>query len=144
MATKLLSATIELSLDEPAFQLSEVHLQSGLPGMGWRRYQIIYVVRADRLAEFRLDMGPAENFTAPQFRILGGVQNERTGYCEILHTVGELRDIADDLRDRPAPFLSEIEPPDLWGQWFAEKEEKWRWRKRSSTFGPKGKVERNF
>lgn len=131
-------------MDEPCFQLSEVNLQSGLPGVGWRRYQFLYVVRGDKLAEYRQDMGPAGDFTAPQFRIPGGVQNEQTGYCEILHTVGELRDIADDQRDRPASIFGDIEPTDLWGDWFAEKEEKWRWRNRASTFSFKHKVERNF
>ena len=90
---------LQVSPDEPCFSLSEINLQS--PGSrGWRRYQIIYVVRNDRLAEHRVDLGPARKFRASQFRIPGGVMSTVTGRGEILHTVAELQEIADHLRAR--------------------------------------------
>lgn len=100
----LIAATIAVSFDEPAFSLAEVNLQS--PGSrGWRRYQLIQVMRNDRPAEYRENLGPAKKFSADQFCILGGVQNEITGRFEILHTVGELRDIADGLREKRSESL---------------------------------------
>lgn len=90
----------EISQDEPAFNLSEVNLQ--VPGKkGWRRYQIVTVVRGDKLADHMKDLGPRGSFKVEQFRILGGVVEEKTGRIEILHTVGELTEIADHLRHNP-------------------------------------------
>jgi len=60
-------------------------------GTGWHRYQIISVVRDDRLAEYQEDLGPRENFSADEFEIPGGVWDSLTGKGEILHTVAELQ-----------------------------------------------------
>lgn len=51
---------------------------------GFRRVQTIVVVRDDDLAEYRTDLGPADEFTAPEFQIPAGFQ----------HSVEELKDIA--------------------------------------------------
>jgi hypothetical protein len=102
MSNLMLGATT-VSMDEPCFGLSEVDLQSP-KSRGFHRYQILTVVRGDRLAEMRRDLGVARKFKAvQQFRIPGGVVNEATGKGEILHTVGELIDIADFLRDGRIP-----------------------------------------
>ena len=69
---------------------------------GFHRYQIITVVRNDELVEWHHDMGPATKFKGiDQFRIPGGVRDERTRRIYIEHTVGELQDIANQLRTRP-------------------------------------------
>ena len=94
-------ATPVISLDEPCFLLIEEHMQS--PGSkGFHRYQIVTVVRNDELVEWHHDMGPATKFkNIDQFRIPGGVRDERTRRIYIEHTVGELQEIANQLRTRP-------------------------------------------
>lgn len=86
-------------MDEPCLLLSEQHLQA--PGSrGWRRYQILHVMRGDKPAEFRRDMGPASKFKhVDPFRIPGGARDADTGRYHVEHTVGELIDIADFLRE---------------------------------------------
>lgn len=87
--------------NEPCLALTETHIQS--PGSkGFRRYQIIRVIRSDRVAEFRKDLGPAKKFKGvEQIAIPGGVIDGKKIYIE--HTVAELKDIADTIRGRP-PF----------------------------------------
>ena len=97
-------ATIAVSQDEPCFGLYELDYNSGLPlpEGGFHRYQIILVIRDDKQAEAWIDMGSAVNWeSVDQFRIPGGVRDPKTGRIEILHTVAELRGIADFLRVRP-------------------------------------------
>ena len=112
-------ATHFIRKDEPAWSLSEVNLQSGT---GWHRYQIIAVMRGQKPAEYKIDMGPVENFKAEQFCIPGGVNDN--GRIEILHTVGELQDIADHFRLGSLAYDREnIVTTDLWARYFAEKEQ---------------------
>ena len=115
----LLPATLEVSYDELAFNLSE--LIQPAPVGAPRRFQIILVIRNDALAEYRIDLGPASDFTTPEFRIPGGVVDESTGRGEILHTVGELKDIATEMHEREAPALR---PRDIWQEYFDLSEEK--------------------
>jgi len=108
----LFPATLEVSYDEPAFNLSE--LVQPIPVGKPRRFQIILVIRDDALAEYRIDLGPASEFTTPEFRIPGGVVDEVTGRGEILHTVGELKDIATEMHMRVAPI---VHTRDIWGDY---------------------------
>ena len=109
----LLPATLEVSYDEPAFYLSELVQPSPLGAP--RRFQIILVIRNDAIAEYRVDLGSAKEFTTPEFRIPGGVVDESTGRGEILHTVGELKDIATEMHTRAAPV---VQTPDIWGDYY--------------------------
>ena len=109
--SKLISAAIEVHLDEPAFNLVEMNLQAP-DSSGWRRYQIISVVRGQRLAEYREDLGAAKDFTADAFRIPGGVWDAATRRMEVLHSVGELREVAEAIRLGPT-VRPEITPRDL-------------------------------
>ena len=108
---KLIGAAIEVHLDEPAFNLVEMNLQAP-DSSGWRRYQIISVVRGQRLAEYREDLGAAKDFTADAFRIPGGVWDAATRRMEVLHSVGELREVAEAIRLGPT-VRPEITPRDL-------------------------------
>ena len=108
---KLIGAAIEVHLDEPAFNLVEMNLQAP-DSSGWRRYQIISVVRGQRLAEYREDLGAAKDFTADAFRIPGGVWDAVTRRMEVLHSVGELREVAEAIRLGPT-VRPEITPRDL-------------------------------
>jgi hypothetical protein len=111
--SNLVSATAEVHMDEPAFYLSELVQPSPLGAP--RRFQIILVIRNDAIAEYRVDLGPASEFTTPEFRIPGGVIDEATGRGEILHTVGELKDIADEMHERAAPV---VQTRDIWGEYY--------------------------
>lgn len=94
--------------DEPCLLLAELNLQS--PGSrGFHRYQILVVVRDDRPAEFRLDLGPVTG--DEQFRVMGCIEEKR--HIEVLHTVAELREIANHLRERRSGWSKQIEPTDL-------------------------------
>ncbi len=88
--------------DEPCLGLFELNFKSP-DQRSRRRYQIVVVMRNDKPAECRHDLGLASKFKkVDQFRIPGGVTNRETGRIEICHTVGELMDIADHLRiNRP-------------------------------------------
>jgi hypothetical protein len=89
-------ATDYVSLNEPCFNLAEMDKQSA-GNKGWHRYRILVVVRGDRLVEHWEDMGETRLFKADQIRILGGTINN--GRIQIEHTVGELMDIADKVRE---------------------------------------------
>ena len=108
----LLPATLEISYDEPAFYLSELVQPSPLGAPS--RFQIILVIRNDAIAEYRVDLGSAKEFTTPEFRIPGGIVDETTGRGEILHTVGELKDIATEMHTRAAPL---VQTRDIWGDY---------------------------
>ena len=83
--------------DEPCYGLFELNYQS--PGnKGFHRYQIIQVIRGDQIAEYRKDLGKAKKFKGvDQFRIPGGIRRP-DGKIVIVHKVGELLDIALELR----------------------------------------------
>lgn len=129
----LVEGTLNILDTEPAFCLSEVDHNS--PDFkGFRRYQIIYVVRGDALAEHWRDLGPAKNFKANGFRVPGGVIDTH-GKCEILHTVEELREIADHLRQQ-VPGAERWEPTDLLKFYREDEEEKQKLALNQSNFGP--------
>jgi hypothetical protein len=116
-------ATTTVSYDEPCLYLSELHEQA--PGSkGWRRYQVLVVMRGDRPAEFRRDMGPATRFKDKQpFRIPGGAMDEQTKRFHVEHTVGELIDIADYLReDHVAPAPDPMTAPEMMRRYHETKD----------------------
>lgn len=82
--------------DEPCFSLSEIVRQSP-DSKGLHRYQVIQVLRDDRIVEFERDLGLSKNYKKDPFIIPGGVRTKKGG--EILHNVGELIDIADQVND---------------------------------------------
>lgn len=88
--------------DEPCYGVFELNFPS--PGTGkHHRFQIVQVVREGKVVEYREDLGPADAFgSRPQFRVPGGWIDDE-GKLDIVHTVGELRDIADEMRGIPAP-----------------------------------------
>ena len=103
----LYPATNAVNTNELAFGLYELEYQS--PGSrGFHRYQIIVVPRNDVLHEFVRDMGPARKFKGrAQVRVPAAIKDEHTGRWELLHTVGELIDIADQWRNIPEePYVA--------------------------------------
>jgi len=89
---KLLGGTQFVLGDEACYRLSEVNLQSP-DSRGFHRYQILWVIRDDKISEYVDDMGLSKNIKADPLIILG---------CED-ETVSRLKDIADQIRDE-SPF----------------------------------------
>ena len=133
--------TLVVSNDEPCFNLSEVHLQSP-DCRGFRRYRILSVIRDDRVSEAWFDLGDARRFAAvPEFRIPGGL-SEPNGSITVLHTVGELVDVATEFhvgKVRPP----DIEPTDLITGYYEQLDQKARWRRKESQFGALSKTQRD-
>jgi|6_EtaG_2_1085325.scaffolds.fasta_scaffold56305_2 hypothetical protein len=88
----------EVSADEPCYMLTEQNLVwKEYPGT--RRTQVLYVPRHGIVGIYKVNMGASEDFgSAGLFTIPGGLVTS-TGQIEILHTVGELREIAHRLRE---------------------------------------------
>jgi len=103
MVEELMPAAVIVLPDEKAYGLSETNLLGPIvegEGQTMRRYQIIYLNRDDKLAEYREDLGLASDFDAIQFRI--------PSFWE--HTAGELMDIARELRNRPSDYYASSIP----------------------------------
>ena len=91
---QLLPLTFWVGDNEPCYGVVELNLPA--PGFrAARRYRIFLVIRADRLHEYREDLGLARSVIADQLRIPGGVETPN-GKFLILHTVGELRGLAEE------------------------------------------------
>lgn len=138
-ATKAMDAVTQTVVDdEPCFYLAELCLPTQ-NGKGFKRYQILRIVRDDRLVTAYVLLGPARRFRADQFTMLGGVVDEGgRGHAD--HTVAEMQEWANELRSRPP--RRELEPLDLQRAWQEAAEEKKRLRKRQSTYGLLGQVVR--
>ena len=126
--------------DEPCYLLAEINLLNA-SNMARHRYQILKVVRGDRLVTAYVDLGPASRHKADQVTIPGGYTDEVTGRGYVYSTVGELREIADRLRSDPV--RREIEPSDLQGKYNRFLEEVQRFKSRQSTFGYGGELVRS-
>jgi hypothetical protein len=131
MAQAIDATTRAVLDDEPCFFLGEFNLLSR-SGMSQSRYQILRIVRDDRLVTAHVYLGPAKKFEADQFTMLGGVVNA-DGRGQAVHTVGELREGAD--RIRTTKPRREQAPSDLTGAFKNYAEEKIRRRSHRSTFG---------
>ena len=130
-----------IQMDEPCLLLHEMNMQSP-DSSGFRRYQFLDVVRKDERLRCRIDLGPAGNFKADQFQIPSGVKDEITGRWDIMHTVAELREMADQWRDRP-PMSAQEEPSDLIMGYYDQLEQKYLAQEFISVDGPHIRVWRN-
>lgn len=131
------SVALDVSFDEMAISLKEL-IEMAPDSSGFRRYQTIRVVRNDRDATYTRDMGPVSEYSAYELVIPGGV---RVGdKFEMLHTVGELIDIADLLRNQPKEEWDG--PSDMLGTYADERENMSLQRNGHSTFGPGGSTVR--
>lgn len=90
----------EVDPNEGAIVLFETPGPGGWPGAGSRRWQVIKVVRNDRIGTYKRDLGPIGWFGSDYAQIIGGSVDEKTGRGEMWHTVGELQGMADELRVR--------------------------------------------
>ena len=92
---RLLYGTHYVTEDEPCLGLrEETRTLNGIK----HRYQTVWVVRDDKPAEYRRDMGLAKDFNPDLFWVIGGVIGDKI-YIE--ETVGSLRMHAEDMRNHP-------------------------------------------
>jgi D-arabinose 1-dehydrogenase-like Zn-dependent alcohol dehydrogenase len=138
MTSALDTVTRAVVADEPCYVLAELNLPSR-SGKSKSRFQVLRVVRNDRLVTAYVYMGPASQFKADQVMIPGGQVENGKGIA--WHTVAELQEIADELRVKP-PYR-EIEPSDLQAAFQNMVEEKKRSRRKHSSFGPAGQLVRS-
>jgi len=94
-------------VDEPAMGLKEENHISPITRQ-WHRYQIIQVVRDDKIAEYREDMGASKNFKGGQVNIVGGVIDPDTKRIYIEETVGSLREYAQQLKRKPTIDIMDL------------------------------------
>lgn len=135
----LSATTLSVFEDELCFILLEVNLLE-TTGHTLMRYQLLRVVRNDHLETAYVLLGPASQFTANPIVIRGGAV-EPNGRGWAVNTVGELREIADELRALPR---HEIEPIDIQGEYREYLDQRRRFAKRESTYGYGGELIRSF
>ena len=125
--------------DEPCFSLREENrLSEDSKEMG--RYQILRVVRNDRLVTAAIYLGPSSQFTAEPFYLVGGLIDDE-GKGEADHTVAELQEMADEIRARPNVQITEGQ--DLQAGYINHVEERIKQQKHHSTFGSHTQLVRN-
>jgi hypothetical protein len=91
--SRLILATDKVNEDEPCISLKE--LVENSPMGKKHRYQIIRVLRGDKIVEFRHDLGRANRFKAGQFIIPGCGEDNVP-----VERVGDLVEIADYMREQ--------------------------------------------
>ena len=86
---KIYPIALEVTPGEKAFALYEIAEQAP-DNSGFHRYQVILVNRADKLAEFRVDMGRADKWVNTRFINVPSLWE---------HDISELQFIANQIRD---------------------------------------------
>jgi hypothetical protein len=139
----LVLGTNVVSMDEYAYSLKELIQQS--PGnRGWHRYMIVKVPRNGKLVEFRKDLGAARKWkNVQEFSIIGAIPDYTTGRVEWVHTVGELVDIADWMRDPTRQKLPPPQPFDFVSGYHDEQDKKKLRQRKRSMVGPVARVQRD-
>ena len=126
----------KLHPDERAYVLAEYNLNLPPAFRGFRRYRIITVNRDDKLIAFKKDMGPAELFVTPEFRILGLWE----------YSVAELWEMADRNQENMYWVNKTVElqgESTLIKRVIEQAEANKLILENKSTFGPGIKVQRN-
>ena len=124
---------------EPCWYLAEVNRQAP-DYSGDRRYQTITVIRNDKKMKFERDIGDARLF-GEQCQLICGVPDGKGG-GEALYTVDEAIRMAQEMYFKPPP-KTERKPKD-WNKIFLDNlEEKEKWKRGASVFGPEYKKQRN-
>jgi len=156
--TLLDSPALTITKDEKCLWLKETDRLAPPNFQKWHRFQEIRVMRGDRPATFTWDMGPREIYNRAALFVPTGITHTHNGdrlasdegipweqvqRYEPLYRVGDVMDIADELRVE-APDEDLLPPPrDLIQEYVNRAEEIERWRTYRSTFGPGGDLVRN-
>ena len=121
--------------DEKAWGIAEFNAM-GPGGHAFHRYQQIKVTRNDHEARWVEDLGPADQYGDAGFVI--------PSFFE--HSVGELRDMALEMRESTRGQEKRREmaaESTLWEDFEREYEEDVKLLRNASTFGPGGSIQRN-
>ena len=132
----LLKDVEKLHPDEKAYVLAEYNLNLPPEFRGFHRYRIVTVNREDKIVAFKKDMGPAELFITPEFRILGLWE----------YSVAELWDMADRNQENMYWVNKTVElqgESTLIKRTIEQAEINRLILENRSTFGPEIKVQRN-
>ena len=123
--------------NEKAYLLVEINLPHPVDYKGKFRYQMIWVNRDDQITRYIVELGSAEDFTAPQLRI--------PSFWE--HSVAELQYLADEERwinDYWVKRSAEVAAGSTLIKDFQEQlEESYKIARNQSTFGPNLIKQRN-
>ena len=139
MASLVELATTEIWGHEPCWYLSEIN-QPAPDSQTVRRIQAITVIRNDRRVKLKQDLGDARLF-GDEFQLICGVPDGKGG-GEALYTVEEALEMARQMNIAPPP-RPELKPRD-WNKIFWDNvEEKEKWKRGASVFGPEYKKQRN-
>ena len=133
-----------LRRDEPIFSLQEV-VKLTPDYKARHRYELITVVRADKLVEYEIDLGPASQFHPKLWNFMSGTMDSR-GRIQIYHTVGEIRDGLEEMRAEGHTPYEDVYPEEPVTDWLQayddERDRRERETVKRSVFGPKTKIQR--
>jgi hypothetical protein len=138
MVSRIELTQAEIMGHEPCYYISEMNKQAH-DSSGFRRFQTITVIRNDRKVKFERDIGDSRLF-GEQFQLVCGVPNGKGG-GEALYTVDEAIRMAETMNLMP-PSLQNHKPKDYNKLFWDNVEEKQKWKRGVSVFGPKFKKER--
>jgi hypothetical protein len=132
----LMPIAAEVHPDEPAWALLEV--AAPYPDTrGLHRFQLVYVNRGDRIARHTIDLGRAREFRAHEFHIPSLWE----------HTVGELWDMADEMRQGDDYWVRRAQElraeSTLILDFLEQADERQQVIHNRSVFGPKSQKQRN-
>ena len=139
MASLIELATTEIRGQEPCWYLSEINRPAS-DSKSVRRIQTVTVIRNDRRVKLKRDIGNSL-FFGDEFQLICGVPDGKGG-GEALYTVEEALEMAKQMNIAP-PLRPELKPRD-WNKIFWDNiEERDKWKRGASVFGPKYKKQRN-
>ena len=139
MASLIELATTEIWGHEPCWYLSEIN-RPAPDSKTVRRIQAITVIRNDQRVKLTRDLGDAQLF-GDEFQLICGVPDGKGG-GEALYTVEEALGMARQMNIAPPP-RPELKPRD-WNKIFWDSvEEKEKWKRGASIFGPGHNKQRN-
>ena len=139
MASLIELATTEIRGQEPCWYLSEINRPAS-DSKSVRRIQTVTVIRNDRRVKLERDIGNSL-FFGDEFQLICGVPDGKGG-GEALYTVEEALEMAKQMNIAP-PLRPELKPRD-WNKIFWDNiEERDKWKRGASVFGPKYKKQRN-
>ena len=139
MAGLIELAAAEIRGHEPCWYLAEFNRQAP-DFQSVRRIQVITVIRNDQKVKLTRDLGNSLLF-GDEIQLICGVPDGKGG-GEALYTVEEALEMARQMNISP-PSTPDIAPKD-WNRIFWDNvEEKEKWKRGASVFGPEYKKQRN-
>lgn len=159
MPLVLENADMTLSLDELALSVYEF-VQPTPDYRAKHRYQQLRVIRKDRVVKFTWDMGDRGLYNREALYCATGVIYTKDGECHAapmripysrirsggivpMKRVGDVMDLADEMRAETAPEQAIPDQRDILDAYLRQLDEIQQWKAYRSTFGPFGAITRN-